>query len=217
MRQGNIGAGTGATVGKVRGLDFAMKGGLGIAFASIGDAVWVAALAVVNAWGDIVDFRTGQLVAGARNRATGEWLDTAKVMLRGEVGWGFQPMLVGENTTLVCVVTDAGLTKVQATKAAQWAQNGLALAIPPTRCMTATLPLSLPSGRSGAISTPFASPSNTPSPMPSSTPSVSPNLFTASLLSVRGNKRLVSRTGMGFLIDAAQVGAGEAGVNLRRR
>jgi L-aminopeptidase/D-esterase-like protein len=135
MRQGNIGAGTGATVGKVRGLDFAMKGGLGLAFASIGDAVWVAALAVVNAWGDIVDFRTGQLVAGARNRATGEWLDTAKVMLSGEVGWGFQPMLVGENTTLVCVVTDAGLTKVQATKAAQWAQNGLALAIRPAHTM----------------------------------------------------------------------------------
>ena len=56
-------------------------------------------------------------------------------MLRGEVGWGFQPMLVGENTTLVCVVTDAGLTKVQATKAAQWAQNGLALAIRPAHTM----------------------------------------------------------------------------------
>lgn len=134
-RQGNVGAGAGVTVGKVKGLDFAMKGGVGIAFTRIGAKVHVAALAVVNAWGDIVDFRTGQMVAGARDRTTGEWLNTERLLLSGEHGWGFQPMLVGENTTLVGVVTDAGLTKGQAMKAAQWAQNGLALAIRPAHTM----------------------------------------------------------------------------------
>lgn len=134
-RQGNVGAGAGVTVGKVKGLDYAMKGGVGIAFTRIGADVHVAALAVVNAWGDIVDFRTGQIVAGARDRNTGAWLHTERLLLGGELGWGFQPMLVGENTTLVCVVTDAGLTKAQAAKAAQWAQNGLALAIRPAHTM----------------------------------------------------------------------------------
>ncbi len=134
-RQGNIGAGTGATVGKVRGLEGAMKGGVGLQFLQIGGAAHVAALAVVNAWGDIVDFRTGEIVAGARDPQTGKWLNTETYLLRGEQGWGFQPMLVGENTTLVCVVTDAGLTKLQATKAAQWAQNGIALAVRPAHTM----------------------------------------------------------------------------------
>ncbi|MCX7642753.1 MAG: P1 family peptidase, partial [Armatimonadetes bacterium] len=54
MSQGNVGAGTGATVGKVKGIEFAMAGGLGISFKAIGDYAHVAALAVVNAWGDVV-------------------------------------------------------------------------------------------------------------------------------------------------------------------
>ncbi len=135
MRQGNVGAGTGVTVGKVRGMESAVKGGTGVHFVTIGGTVHVAALAVVNAWGDVVDFRTGQIVAGARDPQTGKWLHTEQLLLSGELGWGFQPMLIGENTTLVCVVTDAYLTKVQATKAAQWAQNGLALAVRPAHTM----------------------------------------------------------------------------------
>jgi L-aminopeptidase/D-esterase-like protein len=135
VSQGNVGAGTGATVGKVKGIEFAMTGGVGISFRSIGDKAFVAALAVVNAWGDIVDWRTGKIVAGARDPKTGEWIDAESYLLKGEMGFGFTPMLVGENTTLVCVVTDVGLTKVQATKAAQWAQNGLALAVRPAHTM----------------------------------------------------------------------------------
>lgn len=134
-KQGNVGAGTGATVGKVRGLAFAQKGGLGLQFATVGEQVHVAALAIVNAWGDVINWRTGQIVAGAWNPQTREWLRTEDLLLRGEPGQGFQPMLVGENTTLVCVVTDAGLTKWQAAKAAQWAQNGLALAVRPAHTM----------------------------------------------------------------------------------
>lgn len=135
MSQGNVGAGTGATVGKVKGIKFAMAGGVGIAFRSIGSNVNVAALAVVNAWGDIVDWRTGKIVAGARDPETGEWIDAESYLLSGEAGFGFTPMLVGENTTLVFVVTDAGLTKLQATKAAQWAQNGIALSVRPAHTM----------------------------------------------------------------------------------
>jgi len=135
VSEGSIGAGTGATVGKVKGIEFAMTGGLGLAFKSIGNQVHVAALAVVNAWGDVVDWRTGKIVAGARDPKTGDWVDAESYLLSGEVGKGFTPMFVGENTTLVCVVTDAGLTKLQATKAAQWAQNGLALAVRPAHTM----------------------------------------------------------------------------------
>ncbi len=135
MRQGNIGAGTGATVGKVKGMELAMTGGVGVSFKSIGNYAHVAALAVVNAWGDVVDWRTGKIIAGARDPATGEWIDAENYLLGGEMGKGFAPMLVGENTTLVCVVTDVGLTKLQATKSAQWAQNGLALAVRPAHTM----------------------------------------------------------------------------------
>ncbi len=135
ISQGNIGAGTGATVGKVKGIKFAMTGGVGISFVSIGDRTHVAALAVVNAWGDVVDWKTGEIVAGARDPETGKWIDAESHLLSGEVGEGFAPMLVGENTTLVCVVTDVGLTKLQATKAAQWAQNGLALVVRPAHTM----------------------------------------------------------------------------------
>ncbi len=134
-RQGNVGAGAGGTVGKVLGFDFAMKGGLGLAFKQVGEEGNVGALAVVNAWGDIVDYRTGQRVAGAWDREAKKWVDSEGVLLRGEMGWGFQPMMVGENTTLVCVVTDAGLTKTQANKAAHYAHNGLALAIRPAHSM----------------------------------------------------------------------------------
>ncbi|MCS7192821.1 MAG: P1 family peptidase [Armatimonadetes bacterium] len=135
MSQGNVGAGTGATVGKVKGMEFAMSGGLGINFQRIGDQAVVAAVAVVNAWGDVVDWKTGEILSGAINPETGEWLNAESLLLKGELGYGFAPMLVGENTTLICVITDAGLTKLQATKAAQWAQNGLALAIRPAQTM----------------------------------------------------------------------------------
>ncbi len=135
MSQGNIGAGIGATVGKVRGIELAMTGGLGIAFQKVGTNVNVGAIVVVNAWGDVVNWRTGEIVAGAYDPETGEWLNAENFLLKGEMGYGFAPMLVGENTTLVCIITDAGLTKLQATKAAQWAQNGLALAIRPAHTM----------------------------------------------------------------------------------
>lgn len=127
--EGNIGAGTGATVGKLLGIKRAMKSGLGSATVNLGGdfaRVKVSALAVVNAFGDVVDPKTGKIVAGARRAGSQEFADSAVLILSGTRA-SFQPM----NTTLVVVATNARLTKVDATKLAQMAQVGLARTISP--------------------------------------------------------------------------------------
>jgi L-aminopeptidase/D-esterase-like protein len=111
-----------------------MKSGLGsvtVSLRGVYEGVLVAALAAVNAFGDVKDPETGVLVAGARRSAESlELADTAREMKCG-AGGGFQ----GGNTTLVVVATNATLTKVQATKLAQLAQNGVARAISPSHTM----------------------------------------------------------------------------------
>lgn len=129
VAEGNVGAGTGATVGKMLGYQYGMKGGLGAASRRIGNDVIVAALAVVNAAGDIVDPKTGQIIAGAR-RADGQGFANIMETVAGSgttsrESWG------GRNTTLGVVATNVGLTKAGATKLAQMAQTGLARAIRP--------------------------------------------------------------------------------------
>jgi L-aminopeptidase/D-esterase-like protein len=90
--------------------------------------VCVQALAVVNAFGDVIDPRTGRVIAGARvSPESPEFAVTAKSMFEGEVGRGFG----ATHTTLVVVMTSAELDKVQTTKVAQMAQDGLARAIRP--------------------------------------------------------------------------------------
>ena len=134
VEEGAVGAGTGASVGKLFGMSRAMKSGLGSATVPLSGAyggVIVSALAAVNAFGDVKDPETGVLLAGARRSAESlELADTVLEMKCGARG-GFQ----GGNTTLVVVATNAGLTKVQATKLAQLAQNGIALAISPPHTM----------------------------------------------------------------------------------
>jgi L-aminopeptidase/D-esterase-like protein len=134
VEEGAVGAGTGASVGKLFGMSRAMKSGLGSATVSLSGVyggVLVSALAVVNAFGDVRDPETGQLVAGARRSAESlELADTAREMKCGARG-RFQ----GGNTTLVVVATNARLTKVQVTKLAQLAQNGVAQAISPSHTM----------------------------------------------------------------------------------
>jgi len=125
--EGSVGAGTGATVGKLHGLQGAMKGGVGTASCHMAAGPVVGALAVVNSFGDVVDPGTGEIVAGAQ-RPDGEgFVNMEKAMRR--------PMRpVHESlaqTTLGVVATDAALTKAQATKVAQMAQDGLARAIRP--------------------------------------------------------------------------------------
>ena len=129
VAEGNIGAGTGATVGKVAGMAQAMKSGIGSASAALGGAhagVMVAALAAVNAFGDVMDPHTRNVLAGARRSPTSrEFINTSQAMLQGLRG-GF-----ATNTTLVVVATNAILTKAQATKVSQLAHQGMVRAINP--------------------------------------------------------------------------------------
>ena len=130
LLQGNVGAGTGATVGKVFGGELAMKGGLGSAALTVGELT-VGALVVCNALGDVVDPKTGHIVAGARkNPHSLELLDIHAEQLKGRV---YAPSLTqpGLNTTIGVVATDAQLSKVQAKRMAQVAHDGLARTIRP--------------------------------------------------------------------------------------
>ena len=126
--EGSVGAGTGATVGKLFGITRAMKSGLGTACVAMPDGLRVAALTVVNAVGDVRDPQTGELLAGARETPASHRLtDTAAAMRRGAGHRGYS----GENTTLAVVATNARLTKIQATKMAQMAHHGLVRTIVP--------------------------------------------------------------------------------------
>ena len=126
--QGNVGAGAGATLGKLNGPDCAMKGGIGSASLCV-HGVTVAALVVCNALGDIVDPQTGELLAGARVSADSRaLLDIRQAQLKGH---GIAKPLAGSNTTIGVVATDAVLTKPQAHRLAQVAHDGLARSIRP--------------------------------------------------------------------------------------
>ncbi|MDE0393308.1 MAG: P1 family peptidase [Gammaproteobacteria bacterium] len=127
--EGNVGAGAGATVGKIRGLGCAMKGGAGTASASLSSGVTVGALAVVNALGDVVDPATGRVVAGVRT-PDGRSLADARVLVRESPEPGESEG--GANTTIGVVATNAALTPAETTKLAQMAQDGLARAIYPS-------------------------------------------------------------------------------------
>jgi L-aminopeptidase/D-esterase-like protein len=128
VAEGSVGAGTGASVGKLLGIERATKGGVGFESLTMAGGVAVQALAVVNAFGDVVDPGTGAVLAGARlARDSTRFVVTAEQMLRGKIHKAFG----ATNTTLAVVMTNAALDKVQATKVAQMAQDGLARAISP--------------------------------------------------------------------------------------
>ncbi|MCC6537669.1 MAG: P1 family peptidase [Bryobacterales bacterium] len=135
VEQGNVGAGTGATVGKILGLARAMKGGVGSATVWLDGpmaGVRVAALAVVNALGDVRDPESGHILAGARASDAGplEFVDAAHQIKRGATG-GFNFKEAPSNTTLVVVATNARLSKVQANRLAMQASIGVAKSISP--------------------------------------------------------------------------------------
>ena len=125
--EGCVGAGTGATVGKLMGMSHAMKSGLGSFTLEMPDGVLVSSLVVVNAVGDVRDPSSGKIVAGARTTADGkEFADGQKLIIeRPPAG------LVRQNTTLAVVATNAALSKVEATKLARLGGLGLARAIYP--------------------------------------------------------------------------------------
>lgn len=125
--EGSIGAGTGASIGKALGLAQAMKGGLGTASRRVGPAT-VAALVAVNAFGDVRDPDSGQLVAGARATPDGRRLvDTARLIRTGEV----EPGLGGAHTTIGIVATDAALDHAGVRRLAALGHLGLAAALSP--------------------------------------------------------------------------------------
>ena len=127
VTEGNVGAGAGASVGKLFGIDRAMRGGIGSASISVG-GITVAALVAVNALGDVIDPTTGHVVAGARTPDGLALQGTMAALLRGDVPAPLQP---GSATTLSVIATDAVLSKAQVNKVAQMAHDGLARAINP--------------------------------------------------------------------------------------
>ena len=130
-REGNVGAGAGATVGKLFGPEFAMKSGLGSAAVRVGD-VTVGALIACNAVGDIIDPRTALPIAGARTADGRTLRGTTAALLRGEPP---HPLIAGSNTTIGVIATDAKLTKAQARRLAVSAHDGLARAVSPVHTM----------------------------------------------------------------------------------
>jgi L-aminopeptidase/D-esterase-like protein len=142
VAEGNAGAGTGATVGKIFGMAGAMKSGLGTASIAIGGGIVVGAIAAVNAIGDVVDPSTGQIVAGARPArigplkmgGTGPFADTLKVM-RTVAGRTILSFASRSNTVIAVVASNAKFDKAQTTKVAQMAQDGLARAVRPAHTM----------------------------------------------------------------------------------
>ncbi len=127
MTEGSVGAGAGATVGKIGGPGRAMKGGVGTAVFELPGGVLVAALMAVNSVGDIVDPQTGAVIAGVRT-ADGGALADARELLRGRAPLGTRG---GENTTIGVVATNAALTKAQLGIVARMAHDGLARAVRP--------------------------------------------------------------------------------------
>jgi L-aminopeptidase/D-esterase-like protein len=126
VAEGSVGAGTGATVGKIRGMAQAMKSGVGSFTVTMPGGVMVAALVAVNAMGDIRDPGSGKIIAGARKGADSrEFLDSDRATIE------LAPARASHNTTLAVVATNAQLSKVQSQKLAQFASLGVARSIWP--------------------------------------------------------------------------------------
>jgi L-aminopeptidase/D-esterase-like protein len=150
VAEGNVGAGTGATIGKIFGLAGAMKSGLGTASIEIGGGVLVGAIVAVNAFGDVLDPATGQIIAGARpakigpmkfgglsraqSRGKDQFADTMQVM-KSFAGRTILGIATRSNTVIAVVATNARFDKAQATKVAQMAHDGLARAIRPAHTL----------------------------------------------------------------------------------
>jgi L-aminopeptidase/D-esterase-like protein len=130
--QGNAGAGAGATLGKLFGMEGAMKGGIGSASVRLGD-VTVAALIAVNALGDVVEPDGGAPIAGARTPDGRHLRGSVQALMAGEAPLS---ILAGTNTTIGVVATDAPLTKAQAQRLAGAGHDGLARAIRPVHTMS---------------------------------------------------------------------------------
>jgi L-aminopeptidase/D-esterase-like protein len=129
--EGSVGAGTGATVGKLRGLAQSMKGGIGSFTVKLGSNVLVSALVATNAYGDVIDPKTARVVAGARkSKESRDFIDTTEAIRSGA-----RLSQSAANTTLGVVATNARLTKAQATRLAALAQHGMVRTISPVHTL----------------------------------------------------------------------------------
>jgi L-aminopeptidase/D-esterase-like protein len=150
VAEGNVGAGTGATVGKLTGFEYCMKGGIGTASRQLAGGIVIGALAAVNALGDVIDPTTQQIVAGARHPDGDGFTDSqrfaARVLGSPLHNWmtrsaarredaGENPTAMLGNTTLAVVATNVALNKTTATKVAQMAHDGFARAIRPVHTL----------------------------------------------------------------------------------
>ena len=133
VEEGSVGAGTGATVGKVMGYERGVKGGIGSASLHLGDGLVVGAITAVNAIGGVFEHRPGALVAGPRNPESSRMLDSLDLMT--SPGFNRPQAEPGTNTTIGVVATNARLTKEQANKLASSAHDGLAMAVRPAHLM----------------------------------------------------------------------------------
>lgn len=132
FEEGNHGAGTGASVGKVLGFEHAMKSGIGMSGIEIG-GIQVCAVVAVNACGNVVDYETNELLAGIYDEKTNQIIDAKDaVIMQIEK----MTALAQGNTTIGCIVTNAKLDKAQCTKIAGIAHNGYARAIHPVHTMS---------------------------------------------------------------------------------
>ncbi|MEW6717186.1 MAG: P1 family peptidase [Chloroflexota bacterium] len=140
--EGSVGAGTGATVGKILGMGQAMKSGIGSSAIKIGGGVVVGAIVAVNAFGDVIDPQTGKIIAGARSLHKGPirlgepgcFADTMQVM-RSLVGRTILHFASRGNTVIGVVATNARFDKEEVNKVAQMAHDGLARTIRPAHTM----------------------------------------------------------------------------------
>lgn len=126
VAEGSVGAGAGATIGKAAGLSRALKSGVGSAAITLPNGLTVAALVVVNAFGDVIDPANGQVVAGVRAVDGRGFADARKLLRAGAVTFG-----ATGNTTLGVIATNATLTKTEAKRVSEMAHDGYARAISP--------------------------------------------------------------------------------------
>ena len=131
VTEGNVGAGAGATVGKMGG-GRPMKGGVGSAAFRLPSGLVVAALVATNAAGDVIDPETGNVVAGARAADGKSLLDIRKYLRSGAADRGGAQPRAGDNTTIAVVATNARLTKTEINRVALMADDGFARAINPS-------------------------------------------------------------------------------------
>jgi L-aminopeptidase/D-esterase-like protein len=140
--EGNVGAGTGASVGKMFGANLSMKSGEGTASMDIGGGVVVGALVAVNAWGDVVDPNSNEIIAGLRSGKIGpvrvggkDYFANTLTMMKKPAGRTLMKFVTRTNTVIGIVATNAKLTQAQATKVAQMTQDGIARTIRPAHTM----------------------------------------------------------------------------------